>query len=212
MKKPARIDAGKARRRSTLLLALFALGAVALEARFVYLQHVNSGFYTEEAQKRHGRNIGIRAHRGMITDRNGEPLAVSTPIDSISANPQELRNALDRLPELAKVLKQDPDELARKITGSLDRRFVWLKRHIPPHESEAVLNLKLPGVGAQREYRRYYPAAEVTGHLLGFTDIDDQGLEALELSLNHRLQGKNGLKQVERDNLGRVVRDLALVT
>src|SRR5690606_22963438 len=115
-----------------------------------------------------------------------------------------------QIPALAKALKQDADELARKITANLDSNFVYLKRQIPPQESEAVLSLQLPGVSAEREYRRYYPAAEVTGHLLGFTDIDDKGLEALELSLNHRLQGKKGLKKVERDNLGRVVRDLEL--
>jgi cell division protein FtsI (penicillin-binding protein 3) len=101
-------------------------------------------------------------------------------MDSITANPQELKDALDRLPELAAALGLDEDPLARKITSSLDREFLFLDRQLPPAKAEQVLRLGLPGVSTTREYKRYYPAGEVTGHVLGFTDVDDLGREGLE--------------------------------
>ena len=132
-------------------------------------------FLTEQANDRHLRTVQISAHRGLITDRNGEPLAVSTPVDSVWANPRELKVALDRLPELAELLGQDDEWLARRLTSNLDRGFLYLQRHLPPNKSEQVLKLGLPGVGTLREYRRYYPTGEVAGHVVGFTDVDDAG-------------------------------------
>ncbi|HLF12363.1 MAG TPA: penicillin-binding transpeptidase domain-containing protein [Gammaproteobacteria bacterium] len=206
------IDAQRASWRGTLLLVCFALGAATLEGRILYLQLVNKDFLTAQADDRHLRTVQISAHRGVITDRNGEPLAVSTPVDSVWANPQELKPALDRLHELAGVLGQDDEWLARRLTSNLDREFVYLQRHLPPSKSEQVLQLGLPGVGTLREYRRYYPAGEVVGHVVGFTDVDDAGQEGLELAFNHWLKGENGSKRVRQDRLGRVINDVELIS
>ena len=210
--KPTTINADRARRRGTLLLVCFALAAAALEGRILYLQLVNKEFLTEQANDRHLRTVQISAHRGLITDRNGEPLAVSTPVDSVWANPRELKVALDRLPELAELLGQDDEWLARRLTSNLDRGFLYLQRHLPPSKSEQVLKLGLPGVGTLREYRRYYPTGEVAGHVVGFTDVDDAGQEGLELAFDHWLEGDNGEKRVRQDRLGRVIADVELIS
>jgi cell division protein FtsI (penicillin-binding protein 3) len=197
--------------RSALLLVGFALCAAALEGRILYLQLVDKDFLAEQANDRHLRTVQISAHRGTLTDRYGEPLAVSTPVDSIYANPQELKPALDRLGELAALLDHDDDWLARRITSNLGREFVFLERHVPPAKAEQVLALGLPGVGTIREYRRYYPAGEVTGHVIGFTDIDDRGQEGLEAALDHWLKGEVGAKRVLQDRRGQVIRDVELL-
>jgi cell division protein FtsI (penicillin-binding protein 3) len=205
------INATRARVRGVLLLFCFGLAALALEGRILYLQLVAKDFLTEQADDRHLRTVQISAHRGLITDRNGEPLAVSTPVDSVWANPRELKVALDRLPELAEALGQDDEWLARRLTSNLDREFLYLQRHLPPHKSEAVLKLGLPGLGLLREYRRYYPTGEVAGHVVGFTDVDDAGQEGLELAFDHWLEGENGEKRVRQDRLGRVIADVELI-
>ena len=153
----------------------------------------------------------ISAHRGSLTDRYGEPLAVSTPVDTIYANPQELKPALDRLGELAAALEQDEEWLARRITSNLEREFVFLERHVSPAKAQQVLDLGLPGVGTVREYRRYYPAGEVTGHVVGFTDIDDRGQEGLEAAFDHWLKGEHGSKRVLQDRRGQVISDVELL-
>ena len=194
--------------RSYALLAVFALGALALEGRIVYLQLFNREFLSAEGDDRHLRTVQIAAHRGPIVDRNGEPLAVSTPVDSIWANPAEIKPELARLNELARVLDLDVEWLARRITSNLDREFVYLKRHLPPAEAAEVLELDIAGVSTLREYRRYYPASEVTGHVIGFTDIDDRGQEGLESAFDYRLTGEPGSKRVLQDRLGRVIGDV----
>jgi cell division protein FtsI (penicillin-binding protein 3) len=203
--------ADRARWRTTLLLAAFALGACALEGRILYLQLVNKEFLTEQANDRHLRTVQISAHRGTLTDRYGEPLAVSTPVDTVWANPRELKPALERLPELAAVLDQDTEWLERRITSNLDREFVFLQRHLRPAKAEQVMQLGLPGVGTIREYQRFYPAGEVTGHIVGFTDVDDRGQEGLEAAFDHWLMGENGSKRVLQDRLGRVIGDVELL-
>ena len=195
-------------RRVTLLMVLFGLAATSLSARAVYLQVLNKDFLNEQADTRHLRTERISAHRGSITDRHGEPLAISTPVDSIWANPRELAPAVDSVPQLARLLEVDEQELIRRITRSIDREFLYLRRHLSPDESARVMALKLPGVNVQREYRRYYPAGEIVGHLVGFTDIDDQGLEGLELAFNHWLAGEPGAKRVLKDRLGRSVENV----
>jgi len=203
--------AERARWRSMLLLVGFAVGAVALEGRILYLQLVDKDFLAEQANDRHLRTVQISAHRGSLTDRYGEPLAVSTPVDTIYANPKELKASLDRLGELATALERNDEWLARRITSSLERDFVYLDRHVAPATARRVLDLGLPGVGTIREYHRYYPAAEVTSHVLGFTDIDDRGQEGLEAALDHWLRGEPGSKQVEQDRRGQVIRDVELL-
>ncbi|HEX5048328.1 MAG TPA: penicillin-binding transpeptidase domain-containing protein [Gammaproteobacteria bacterium] len=210
-KRAGAINVERARRRGAALLAAFALGAMALEGRLLYLQLVNKEFLTEQANDRQIRVVQIPAHRGSLFDRHGEPLAVSTPMESITANPQELKDALDQLPALAASLGQDEDALARRVTSNLDREFLYLDRQLPPAKAEQVLKLGLPGIGTMREYKRYYPAGEVTGHVLGFTDVDDVGREGLEAALNLRLKGENGSKRIQQDRLRRAIKDVELI-
>ena len=139
--------------RLTLVGVFFSLLAVSLVARAVHLQVFNKDFLNQQADTRHLRTERITAHRGMITDRNGEPLAISTPVDSIWANPKELAPAVDRVPQLARLLGIDPQQLIRRVTRSMDKEFLYLKRHLSPEQAQLVLDLKLPGVNVQREYR-----------------------------------------------------------
>jgi cell division protein FtsI (penicillin-binding protein 3) len=187
---------------------LFVLAAGTLVARAVHLQVFNKDFLNEQADTRHLRTETITAHRGAITDRNGEPLAISTPVDSVWANPKELALAEDRMPALARALDIDEQSLIRQITFSMNKDFVYLRRHLSPDTAAEVMALELPGVNIQREYRRYYPAGEVTGHLVGFTNIDDKGLEGLELEYDYWLAGESGAKRVLKDRLGRAVENV----
>ncbi len=194
--------------RATLVLVFFALIATALGARAVHLQVLNKEFLNHQADTRHLRTEKISAHRGTISDRNGEPLAISTPVDSVWANPRELARAVDSVPKLAGILGLDSQLLIRRITRSMDKEFLYLKRHLSPDQAAKVMALKLPGINVQREYRRYYPASEVTGHLIGFTNIDDEGQEGLEYAFNHWLAGESGAKRVLKDRLGRSVENV----
>ena len=194
--------------RSALVLAFFSVAALSLLGRAVQLQVLDKDFLNEQADTRHLRTETISAHRGAITDRNGEPLAISTPVDSIWANPKELAGDVDRLPQLAAVLEVDSQSLMRRVTRAMDKEFVYLKRHLSPDQAHQAMSLKLSGVNVQREYRRYYPAGEVSGHLVGFTSIDDEGQEGLELAFNHWLSGEAGAKRVLKDRLGRSVEDV----
>ncbi|HEY9182939.1 MAG TPA: penicillin-binding transpeptidase domain-containing protein [Gammaproteobacteria bacterium] len=203
--------AERARWRSAVLLAGFAFCALALEGRILYLQLVDKAFLEQQANGRHLRTVQISAHRGSLTDRFGEPLAVSTPNESVYANPRELKDSLDRLSELAAALDQDDEWLARRITSNLDREFVFLQRHVKPAMAGEVMKLGLPGIGTVREYGRYYPAGEVTAHVIGFTDVDDRGQEGLEAAFDHWLKGENGSKRVMQDRRGQVFDDIELL-
>ena len=194
--------------RSTAVLGLIVLGAGGLAARAVELQLVEHGFLAKQGDDRSMRVVKIAAHRGAITDRNGEPLAVSTPVDSIWVNPQELNDNIDQLPKLARALKEDQQTLARRITSNLDREFLYLERHMPPEQAARIKALGIPGVYSLREYRRYYPAGEVSGHVVGFTTIDDKGQEGLELGYDQLLNGEDGAKRVIQDSFGRYVENV----
>ena len=194
--------------RVSLVIAFFMLAAVSLVARAVHLQVLNKDFLNKQADTRHLRTEKISAHRGSIMDRNGDPLAISTPVDSVWANPKELASAVDRVPELARSLNLDSELLMRRITRSMNKEFLYLKRHLSPDQAHAMMALKLPGVNVIREYRRYYPAGEVAGHLVGFTSVDDDGQEGLELAFNHWLSGESGAKRVLKDRLGRSVENV----
>ncbi len=194
--------------RSSLILGLVLLGAAGLVARAVELQLIDHGFLAKQGDDRSMRVVKIAAHRGAITDRNGEPLAVSTPVDSVWVNPQELNDNIDQLPKLAKALKEDQQSLVRRITSNLDREFLYLERHMPPEQAAHIKALGIPGVYLLREYRRYYPAGEVSGHVVGFTTIDDKGQEGLELGFDQLLNGEDGAKRVIQDMQGRYVENV----
>jgi cell division protein FtsI (penicillin-binding protein 3) len=199
--------------RIRLLGVVAALGlcSVALVARAFYVQVVDNDFYVAQGDARSLREIPIPTSRGMITDRNGEPLAVSTPVESIWANPQEVLKAPDRLPALALALGVPLDLLTRKLSQRAGTEFVYLKRRINPDEARRIIALGVPGVSSQREYRRFYPQGEALAHVLGFTNIDDEGQEGLELALDHWLRGAPGAKRVIRDGRGHLVGNVDLV-
>lgn len=194
--------------RSAVILGLVVLGAAGLAARAVELQLIDHGFLAKQGDQRSMRVVKIAAHRGAITDRNGEPLAVSTPVDSVWVNPQELNDNIDQLPRLAKALQQDEQVLARRVTSNLDREFLYLERAMPPEQAAHIKAFGIPGVYLQREYRRYYPAGEVAGHVVGFTTIDDQGQEGLELGYDQLLNGEDGAKRVIQDMYGHYVENV----
>jgi cell division protein FtsI (penicillin-binding protein 3) len=194
--------------RAHLLLGVLTLAGAALLWRAVNLQLVDHGFLARQGDARFTRVLQIAAHRGTVTDRYGEPLAVSTPVDSIWVNPSELAAATEQIPRLAGALGLDRQELARRVTSNLDREFLYLARGRQPAEAAAIKALGVPGVYTSREYRRYYPAGEVTGHLLGFTNVDDAGQEGLELAFDHWLAGEAGAKRVIQDRYGRIVENV----
>ena len=194
--------------RSVFLGAVLTLAAVGLVYRAVGLQLVDRSFLQSQGDARFSRVTEIAAHRGTVTDRYGEPLAVSTPVDSVWVNPKELALATDQIPRLARELHQDKGDIARRVTSNLDREFLYLARHMQPAEAARVKALGIPGVYSTREYRRYYPSGEVAGHVLGFTNVDDAGQEGLELAFDHWLAGEDGAKRVIQDRLGRSVQDV----
>ena len=208
--RPSEIDAQARsfRWRSAVILGLVILGAAGLVARAVELQLLDHGFLAKQGDDRSMRVVKIAAHRGAITDRNGEPLAVSTPVDSVWVNPQELNDNIDQLPKLARALNQDQQWLARRITSNLDREFLYLVRHMPPEQAARIKALGIPGVYLLREYRRYYPAGEVAGHVIGFTTVDDKGQEGLELAYDQLLNGVDGSKRVIQDMYGHYVENV----
>ncbi|MCL7715607.1 peptidoglycan D,D-transpeptidase FtsI family protein [Stenotrophomonas mori] len=199
--------------RSRMLMVGAGLGlcAVTLVGRAAYVQLVNSDFYQRQGEARYLREVPIATSRGMITDRNGEPVAVSTPVASIWANPQELLRTPERIAELAQALSLPVDELTARLTQRADKEFMYLRRRMNPDVAERIVALKIPGVFAQREFRRYYPQGEAMAHVLGFTNIDDHGQEGLELAFDEWLRGKPGAKKVIRDRKGAIVESIDLV-
>ena len=196
-------------RRRVLLIAVL-VGFAVLLGRGVYLQGMHKSFLQKEGDARYSRVLTLPAHRGMITDRYGEPLAISTPVESIWANPSDVKITPAQTAKLAKLLDLKPADLDRKFTNS-EREFVYIKRRIPPELAHQVMRLGIPGVFMQREYRRYYPAGEVTAHLVGFTGIDDNGQEGFELKYQNWLSGKPGSRRVIKDRQGHIVEDLEAV-
>lgn len=199
------------RKRLYLVLGVLGLASASLVVRAIDLQFVDRAFYQSQGDQRFLREIEIPTSRGMIMDRHGEPLAVSTPVESIWANPQELLPHVDRLAELAEALHTPLEPLRERIALRADREFVFLRRHMNPDEAEKILEHGIPGVYSQREFRRFYPLGEVMAHVLGFTNIDDRGQEGLELAYDHWLTGKPGAKRVIRDRRGRIVENVDLL-
>ncbi len=221
--------------RSRLLAALLVLGLAGLAGRAAYLQGIHNDFLQEKGESRYSRVLEMNANRGMITDRNGEPLAISTPVESVWCSPQDMKASPQQMKKLAKLIEVDVSEIDRRVNatpratpgtkpdttpgtarGGVNhsphqgprRDFVYLKRHLSPDIASKVVELNIPGVFLKREYRRYYPAGELAAHLLGFTDVDDKGQEGVELAWQDELAGKPGSRRVIRDRKGRIVEDV----
>ena len=192
------------RQRFVLVLLLGAFAT--LIGRAVYLQGFKNEFLGDKGRARFERVIDISATRGRITDRHGDVLAVSTPVRSIWAIPEDAQLAPAQARNLAGLLDMDVREVNRKLAS--EGEFTYVKRQLPPDVADKVTALKLPGIHQKNEYRRYYPAGEVTAHVLGFTGAEDNGQEGIELAFNHQLAGKPGSRRVIKDRRGNVVEDV----
>jgi len=198
--------------RRWTLLGLMAVFAVALVWRAVDQQIFERDFLQSEGADRYLDILEMQAHRGVITDRHGVVLAVSTPVDSVGANPRLLKPDDRTLTPLARVLELDPEDLRRRLAKYSHRHFVYLKRRLSPDQAEQVMAVakenEIRGVRLDREYKRYYPTGEVFSQVIGFTDIDDKGQEGLELAFDDALGGKNGAKRVLRDGHRQAIADV----
>jgi cell division protein FtsI (penicillin-binding protein 3) len=192
--------------RQRLVLSLLLGGFLVLIGRSLYLQGINNEFLGEKGRARYERVIEISATRGRIVDRHGDVLAISTPVKSVWAIPEDVKLSPAQSRDLAKLLELDMRELNRKLAS--ERDFVFVKRQIPPELAARVAALKLEGIHLQNEYRRYYPAGEVMAHMLGFTGIEDKGQEGIELAFNDQLIGRPGSRRVIKDRRGNIVEDV----
>ena len=196
--------------RTRLVLLVLVLGFLGLGVRAAVLQGMQRDELQAQGEMRYGRVLAMAAHRGMIADRNGEPLAVSTPVQSIALGPSKFEITADQRTRLAALLELDRADLERRIEQGR-RGFVYLRRHIAPEQADRVMQVGAPGVLAQTEHRRYYPAGDVLAHVLGFTDVDDKGQEGVELAFEDVLAGKPGSRRVIQDRRGRVIEDVESV-
>ena len=193
--------------RSRMVGLLLMLAFAVLVGRSFYLQVINNDFLQEKGESRYRRDIEVSASRGKITDRNGDMLAVSTPMKSIWAIPGDARTMSgDQKKQLATLLDMSTRELESRIAP--DKTFVFVKRQVPPETAERITALKLPGVHQEKEYRRYYPTGDMTAHIVGFTGVDDKGLEGVELAFQSSLLGHPGSRSVIRDRRGNIIEDV----
>ena len=194
--------------RFRVVVGLLVILVLAVCWRIVDLQVVDHTFLKEQGDARSVRHIPIPAHRGLITDRNGEPLAVSTPVTTLWANPKEMALDKAKWPALAAALGQDAKALAERLDSQASKEFIYLVRGLTPEQGQSVLDLKVPGVYGIEEFRRFYPAGDVTAHMVGFTDLDDHGREGVELAYDDWLAGVPGKRQVIKDRRGRLIKDV----
>jgi cell division protein FtsI (penicillin-binding protein 3) len=193
--------------RSRLLVCTFLSLFGVLIGRAGYLQGMHNDFLQAKGESRYSRVIEITASRGRILDRNGEPLAITTPVKSIWAIPDEVKISRKQLARLAGILEMPAQEISKRVADT-DRDFVFIKRQIPPETADRVAELRIPGLFQNREYRRYYPGGEIMAHVLGFTGADDIGQEGIELAFQDTLAGKPGSRRVIKDRLGQIVEDV----
>jgi len=193
--------------RSRMVGLLLMVAFLLLLLRAFYLQVINNDFLQEKGDSRYLRDIEISASRGKVTDRHGDMLAVSTPMRSIWAIPADARSmSAEQKRQLAALVELKPRELDARLAS--EKSFVFLQRQVPPQVAEQVRALKLPGVHQEKEYRRYYPSGEMTAHLVGFTGVDDKGLEGVELAFQQSLRGHPGARTVIRDRRGNIIEDV----
>ncbi|WP_250656827.1 peptidoglycan D,D-transpeptidase FtsI family protein [Alkalimarinus coralli] len=197
--------------RFWFVVSVFVLAVIVLLYRAVELQVVDQQFLKGQGDARTIRHEKIDAHRGMITDRFGEPLAVSTPVETVWANPQMMDSNAGDMRKLANALNVSESWLNKRVARNKAREFIYLKRKISPAQAARVIALDIPGVYSRREYKRFYPAGEVASHVVGFTNIDEMGQEGVELAYDEWLTGHPGKKRVLKDRRGSVVKDLDLV-
>ena len=190
--------------RSKLIMGAIAVGFMGLIGRAAYVQVIENDFFIKEGTKRFARTLVLPANRGRILDRNGLLLASSVPAPSIWANPEDLERDPTKLRQLAKLLEMNPAELDKKLENE-DKTFVWLRRQLDESTVKEILALDIKGIYSIKEYKRLYPEGEAAAHIVGFTNVEDQGQEGVELVFQKQLSGTAGSRRVIKDRLGRVV-------
>ena len=216
MKAPSKKTNSHLFRNRFLIVLFFILGAtIALVFRSFQLQYLERDFLNQQADARHIRTEEMASNRGSIFDRRGTPLAVSTPIDSVIINPKQFLSSTGnkgKIILISNILELETKEALRRIEDKSSKSFMYLKRHISPNQSTKIKQLgKITGLWLEKEYKRFYPAGEVTGHLVGFTNIDDQGQEGMEYMLEEFLLGEDGSKLVLRDADNNIFSDIKLL-
>jgi cell division protein FtsI (penicillin-binding protein 3) len=199
------------RLRLIVLVLVFFLFSMMLLYRLLSLTVLESDFLKNQGNARSLRILTIPSFRGMIIDRQGEPLAISTPVQSIWIHPQQFHASQAKKQKISSLLAQEPHFLDKKLAIYKNKEFFYLKRQISPLVAKQLMNLKIPGLYAQQEFKRFYPEAESMAQILGFTNIDDQGIEGLEMAYQKWLEGIDGKKRVIKDRMGRVIQDLEML-
>lgn len=193
--------------RSKFIVAVVALGFLGLAARAAYIQVVANAFFQRQGEVRFARTLELPASRGRILDRNGLILASSVPAPSLWAIPEDVDRDPVKLRELARLIEMPLAELNKKLEDE-DKTFVWIKRQVDEPVARKVAELGIKGIYQRKEYKRQYPEGESAAHVVGFTNVEDQGQEGIELAFNKDLGGKPGSRRVIKDRLGRVVEDV----
>ncbi len=193
--------------RSKFVVGAIALAFTGLAARAAYIQVVANDFFQRQGEVRFTRTLELPANRGRILDRNGLILASSVPAPSIWAIPEDVEISKPQLKQLAKLLEMPEPALAKKLENE-DKSFVWLRRQVDEPIAKEIAALNIKGIYQRKEYKREYPEGESAVHVVGFTNVEDQGQEGVELTFNKQLAGKNGSRRVIKDRLGRVVEDV----
>lgn len=194
--------------RLYVIAFFFGMLGVALFWRMLDLTVINRQFLQGQGNARSLRVVNIPVYRGMIIDRQGAALAVSTPVQSVWVNPKVFNPTPQQLADLAHLLGVSAKQLSKHVQAAQKREFIYLHRQLLPTLAKDIAALKIPGVNFQEEFKRYYPEADSTAQLLGFTNVDDNGIEGLELAYQHWLTGESGKKRVVKDRLGRVIEEL----
>lgn len=190
--------------RSKFIVAAIALGFMGLVGRAAYVQVIANDFFLRQGEVRFARTLSLPANRGRVLDRNGMLLASSVPAPSLWANPEDIERDPAKLRELARLLEMSPAELDKKLKDD-EKTFVWLRRQMDEPVVKQILALNIKGVYDIKEYKRLYPEGEAAAHIVGFTNVEDQGQEGVELVFQNQLAGKPGSRRVIKDRLGRVV-------
>ncbi len=194
--------------RHYLVVVFFLVGCTGVAARVVFLNVSDRAFLQQQGNARAIREETLPAYRGVIYDRHGEALAVSTPVAAIWTDPSFVTLSPETIEQVAGVLERDPQTLAAELAANSERAFLYLARQVPWEVAERIRELGLDGVYVKREYRRYYPAGEMAAHVVGMTNIDDLGLEGIELSYDAHLRGRPGRKTVLKNRRGETIEDL----
>ncbi|MEY2736498.1 MAG: hypothetical protein RLZ58_1907, partial [Pseudomonadota bacterium] len=184
--------------RSRFVIAMIALGFLALAGRALWIQVIGNDFFQRQGEVRFARTLELPANRGRVLDRNGLLLATSVPVPSVWAIPEDVNATPEQMARLARLLDMPLPELKKKLADD-ERTFVWLKRQVDDAVWQQIAEMKIPGIYERREYKRKYPEGEAAAHVVGFTNVENVGQEGVELFFDEELSGRAGSRRVIKD-------------